>query len=444
VNFIFPDVERALNGILIKEGQLNDITADVLDGLSIDNFAIQNERFVFSHILELSKQGKTFDLINLDAYLSTKAKQDYEIAGGFAGLAERVDLNPSNANALAYKEKLLESHLTRNLLSSLNTASEIIHQQGDLTENRNLAISELSKLDTDSHEGKLESLSKSLDDFLDDVESRFNNEGSNGLKTGFNYMDSKIGGLEDGNLIIVAGKPGSGKTTFALNIARNNFLDKNDVLMFSAEMTKRELNMKLCSDVGRVNLNSLKNGSALGDDYGYQGIANYMAKMKESPFYVDDQGGIHINQIITRAKKHKIRYGKPKLIIVDYIQIIKADAQSRYLEVSAVSMALKALAKEMECPVIALSQMKKNTNGRPVKADLRESGQIEQDADMIFFMHTDNDDNIPMQGQFTECINAKSRMGEGAIYLMENQLHQQRFVCAGDKEPEEKQEQSFF
>ena len=329
-------------------------------------------------------------------------------------------------------------------MSSLNTASEIIHQQGDLTENRNLAISELSKLDTDSHEGKLESLSKSLDDFLDDVESRFNNEGSNGLKTGFNYMDSKIGGLEDGNLIIVAGKPGSGKTTFALNIARNNFLDKNDVLMFSAEMTKRELNMKLCSDVGRVNLNSLKNGSALGDDYGYQGIANYMAKMKESPFYVDDQGGIHINQIITRAKKHKIRYGKPKLIIVDYIQIIKADAQSRYLEVSAVSMALKALAKEMECPVIALSQMKKNTNGRPVKADLRESGQIEQDADMIFFMHTDNDDNIPMQGQFTECINAKSRMGEGAIYLMENQLHQQRFVCAGDKEPEEKQEQSFF
>jgi len=443
--YSLPEVEYAINGILIKESELNECTAEILETTKPDHFSMNLDRTIFNCISELAAKGDRFDLINLDTYMQKKLGHDYD-AIGLAGLAERADLTPSKANAMAYVKSLLEAHSARDFLGKLNSAYEVMSENGCTTDKLNNAVSILSTMEVEASTSGVAHIKDSLSDFIDTLEQSFKGGGLVGKQTGFEGLDDAIGGLEDGNLVIIAGKPGSGKTTFALNIMRHFFMNKLKVEFYSLEMTKKELNQKLCSDIGNVLLNEIRSGNALSDDLSATKISQYLSTMSEVDFYVDDTAGLHINQIVNRCRKNKIKNGKPDLIVVDYIQIVKGDGEQRYLQVANVSSALKALAKEMQCPVIALSQLKKETHGRPKKEDLRESGQIEQDADLIFFLHTDNDDNVPMKDQLTELIVAKARMGGGGMIPLNNQLSRQRFTCAGGSQeiPTEEKSDNFF
>lgn len=423
-------IEQAVVGILIHYGEVNDETADIIDHVKKTDFAFNDYAYIYDVICDQARLNNKFDLINIDNTLSD-CWPDYENRGGFALVAELADHSSSRANLKSYADRLVKVAKARQFSERLNGAQEIMAGHHDHL----AAISEcqtlLSDFDYDTQKGGVEHIQHTLDDFLQGVEDALLNNGNIGKQTGIKGLDSILGGLSPGDLVIVAGKPGSGKTTLALNIARHMSMQGDNVLGFSLEMPKRQINQKLCSDIANVPLNSIRDGSAASDDAAFSRMSLYINTMKQSNFYLDDTGGLHINQLLSRARKHKMKNGKPDMIWVDYIQIVKADGDQRYLQVSNVSMALKALAKEMDCPVIALSQLKKETNGRPKKEHLRESGQIEQDADVILFVHTDNDDNVPMENQLTEAIVAKQRMGQSGTACLKNKLSVQRFECAG-------------
>lgn len=437
-------LEKSVLGILISQGAVNDITADVIDKLRPEHFALHVNNSIYNAIYELSNSGGTFDLINLEHKLKTKGGAFYDELGGFAYLAALCEHDHLRSNLKSYADKLMESHLARVFIEKLNTASETIHGTGEIQENLNKCVSILSEVEFDSGKKSVVHAGDTMSAFIDSLEKAFTGGGLVGMETGFDKLDEHTGGFAGGDLVIVAGKPSSGKTTLALNIARKQILDRKNVLFFSAEMSTDQINQKMFADIGNVPLNLVRNGRCLDDDLYAAKLGDFIPRMRESNFHIDDTGGIHINQILSRARKHKLKHGDIDLIIVDYIQIIRADGEQRYLQVSDVSMKLKALAKEMDCPVIALSQLAKNGVGRPTGSSLRESGQIEQDADVILFLHTDNDQYKPQQGQLTELIRNKVRMGEAGTSCLINQLQYQRFVCAGEQQPPEPEKKDRF
>lgn len=275
---------------------------------------------------------------------------------------------------------------------------------------------------------------------LESIQERYNNGGQiTGMPTGFYDLDEMILGLQKKTLVIVAGRPAMGKTTFAMDIAKNitkklaNDGDfKTAGLIFSLEMSDESLAEKMIASLGRIDCHKMRKGDMEENDFNK--LANTVGNSKDWPLYIDQTPAITIHDIRAKARRIHKKHGSLAYVVIDYLQLIAPSQKgfSRENEIAEISRALKALSKELDCPVIALSQLSRNVeqraNKRPVLSDLRESGQIEQDADLIVFVYRDEYYNIESKDKgIAELIVAKQRQGNVGVIRVAANLHQSRF-----------------
>ncbi|MCG7932632.1 MAG: replicative DNA helicase [Candidatus Thiodiazotropha lotti] len=414
--------ERAVLGGLMLENRMWPAVCEIL---SSADFYTPAHQLIFTGMEKLDHQKKPIDMVTLADQL--ERSEDIEIAGGLAYLVRLAEETPSAANCRAYAQAVRESSDRRKLITIGSQLIETATGPASPFEIMTEIESQFLKL-TDSKTGSDPlAISEALTQgYMVELENRTTGV-SHGLVTGFLDLDRLTSGLRPGQLVVIAGRPSMGKSTLAINIAENIAIKQgNPVLIFSLEMEQNELIDKLTASQAKIPLQNLLNGNL--DDYDLGGA---VAQLNRSPLYIDDTGGLFINQIRARALRTKRKYGL-SLLIVDYLQLIRAKAESRLQEVSEISRSLKALAKELGIPVIALSQLNRGLEQRPDKrpmmSDLRETGQIEQDADLVVFVYRDEVYSPNSKHKnIAELIISKQRNGPtGKVYLT-TRLEESRF-----------------
>ncbi len=390
--------DSILGALLVDNGALDIIS----DKINANDFYDYGNRLIFEHIVKLIDNDHPADVITVADTLK-EMNLDKE-TGGIEYLNHLADYSPGTANLIRYAEILRDRSIRRKLIAvGADISAEAFSPEGreaedllDQAEAKVLAISE--ELNRSSGEfvsigGALKMLEEQLKELRDNPIP----EGQmRGIRTGFADLDRLTDGMHDGELIVVAGRPAMGKTAFALNVALQVALDGLPVGIFSLEMGADQLATRLISCMGEIPQDNLKKGSLDADQWGR--FYGAVQQMKDMNLLIDQGSDLSIMNIRSRARKLKSRYGKLGLIIIDYLQLATAAnsgpaAENRATEVSAISRGLKALARELGVPVMALSQLnrdlEKRTDKRPMMSDLRESGAIEQDADVILFLYRD-------------------------------------------------------
>jgi replicative DNA helicase len=406
--------QSVLGSILLENSALNNVLEIISDG----DFYSEAHKKIFKTIYDLSEKNEPVDLITLSNALRDKNMLDS--VGGTSYLASLVDNVPSAANAANYSKIVKEKAILRGLIT---TATEII----DSCYETNTDVDDI--LDSAEHHIFEISENKVRQDFSpikDVVKESFKSieglyaskEIITGVPTGFDKLDDLTAGLQKSELIIIAGRPSMGKTAFALNIALNAAMGAQvPAAIFSLEMSKEQLAFRLLSSKARVDSQRLRKGFLGETDW--PKLTTAAGLLSETPLYIDDTAAITVLEMKAKSRRLKADKGLG-LIVVDYIQLMRSSYahDSREREISDISRSLKALAKELKVPVVALSQLNRQvesrTNRRPQMADLRESGAIEQDADVIAFIYRDevynkSEDN-PDKG-VAEIIIAKQRNG---------------------------------
>jgi len=408
--------ERAILGGLLLD---NDALPKVVAVLSADDFYREAHRHIFTTITTLFNRNEPVDWLTLTSAL--KETGQLETVGGIPFLTELIDAVPSSANILHYTRIVKEKALLRRLISAateISTRSYEEHQDIDefLNQSEELIFAVgAERLGTGFVH--IQDLMKSSFETIESLYDR--KESITGVGSGFKDLDNLTAGFQRSDLIIIAGRPSMGKTSFALNIAMNAAMDYGvPTAIFSLEMGNEQIALRILCAKARVNLKSLRTGFLSPEDWGRLTLA--VGNISDAPLYIDDTPSISSLEIRAKARRLKKEKGLG-LIIVDYLQLMKGStsrSDSREKEISEISRSLKALAKEIHVPVVALSQLNRQVEQRPDKrphlADLRESGAIEQDADVILFIYRDevyNDspDN-PQKGK-AEIIIGKQRNG---------------------------------
>ncbi|MHB8202247.1 MAG: replicative DNA helicase [Desulfomonilaceae bacterium] len=411
----FLEGERAILGGLLID---NDALPKVLATLTPEDFYREAHRNIFKAIVNLFNKNEPVDLITLTA--SLKEKGIFENVGGAIFVSELIDAVPSAANIVHYAKVVKEKAILRQLISAATEISTRCYEdQSDVDEFLDEAEQILfrvgeSRIGTGFHH--IQELMKTSFATIESLYER--KENITGVSSGFHDLDSMTAGFQNSDLIIVAGRPSMGKTSLALNIGMNAATESNvSTAIFSLEMSKEQIALRILCSKAKVNLKSLRTGYLTPEDWARLTLA--VGSISDSPLYVDDTPAITTLEIRAKARRLK-KETNLGLVIVDYLQLMKgpAKADSREKEISDISRSLKALAKELNVPVIALSQLNRKVEERPNKrpqlADLRESGAIEQDADVIIFIYRDevynkSDDN-PKKGE-AEIIIGKQRNG---------------------------------
>lgn len=411
----FLEGERAiLGGILID----NEALPKVMAVLTPDDFYREVHRNIFKAIVGLFEKNEPVDLITLTAGL--KEKGVFENVGGAVFLMELIDAVPSAANILHYTKVVKEKAILRQLISAATEISTRCYEdQTDVGEFLDEAEQILFKVGESRIGPGFSHISQLMKTSFETIEKLYERkENITGVASGFRDLDAMTAGFQNSDLIIVAGRPSMGKTSFALNVAMNAATEYGvPTAIFSLEMSKEQIALRILCAKAKVNLKSLRTGYLTPEDWGRLTLA--VGNISDSPLFVDDTPAISPLEIRAKAR----RLSKEKnlgLIIVDYLQLMKGPGkgESREKEISDISRSLKALAKELNIPVIALSQLNRKVEERPNKrpqlADLRESGAIEQDADVIIFIYRDevynkSEDN-PKKGE-AEIIIGKQRNG---------------------------------
>lgn len=411
----FLEGERAILGGLLID---NDALPKVIAILTPDDFYREAHRNIVKSIVDLFNKNEPVDLITLTAAL--KEKGFFENVGGVAFLTELIDAVPSAANIVHYAKVVKEKAILRQLISAATEISTRCYEdQSDIDEFLDEAEQILfrvgeSRIGTGFYH--IQELMKSSFQTIESLYER--KENITGVSSGFRDLDSMTAGFQNSDLIIIAGRPSMGKTSFALNIGMNAATESGvPTAIFSLEMSKEQIALRILCAKAKVNLKSLRTGYLTPDDWARLTLA--VGSISDSPLYVDDTPAISTLEI--RAKARRLKKEKNLgLVIVDYLQLMKGPAKSdsREKEISEISRSLKALSKELNVPVVALSQLNRKVEERPNKrpqlADLRESGAIEQDADVIIFIYRDevynkSEDN-PKRGE-AEIIIGKQRNG---------------------------------
>lgn len=368
---------------------------DILDYLGEKDFYQESHQIIFKGITDLLGSNRPCDFVTLSEHL--RYNNLLERAGGLSYLGALVNDTPSAANIRAYAELVRERAVLRGLIAAgLDTAELGYRPEGrppfeliDEAEKRVFALRERdgrSRVQYHTLPPLLDSISKQMD------EAKNNPGGRKGLSTGFRDLDEKTNGLHPGDLVIVAGRPGMGKTSFAMNIAEHVAIEeKKSVAVFSMEMQAEQLLYRVISSFGGIEQQSLRNGSL--DDRDWDRLTSAMGILRDAPLFIDETGALNPFELRARARRIASRHGL-SLIIIDYIQLMQVPgSDNRTSEISEISRSLKALAKELKIPVIALSQLNRSVENRdkkqPRMADLRESGGIEQDADVVLFVFRD-------------------------------------------------------
>ena len=406
--------QSILGGILLDNQGINA----VLEILSARDFYSESHRRIFEAILSLSDRSDPIDLITLSSIL--KDQKQLDRVGGAAYLAGLVDNVPSAANIAYYAKIVKEKAILRGLIS---TATEILAKTYDTGADVDTVLDEAEHAIFEISENKIRPAFFPIKDIIKDsfrtIEDLYaRKELVTGVPTGFDKVDDLTSGLQNADLIIIAGRPSMGKTAFALNIAQYVSTQRSiPVCLFSLEMAKEQIAMRMLASVAKVDSQRIRKGFLGETDW--PKLTTAAGSLSEAPIFIDDSAAITVLEMKAKARRLKAEHGLG-LVIIDYLQLMRSGSRkdSREQEISEISRSLKALAKELNVPVIALSQLNRQvevrTNRRPQMADLRESGAIEQDADVIAFIYRDEvynkaEDN-PEKG-IAEIIIAKQRNG---------------------------------
>ncbi|MGZ0256516.1 replicative DNA helicase [Citrobacter freundii] len=425
------EAEQSVLGGLMLENQRWD---DVAEIVSEQDFSSRPHRSIFSAMRSLVANQFPIDLITLAEHIENEGEGKLDSLGGFAYLAELSKNTPSAANIIAYAQIVRERAVIREMIKVANEITEAgYNPEGrtsdellDLAESRIFQIAE----QRGNKSGGPENISSILDRTVTKIETLFQrpHDGVTGVDTGYVDVNKKTAGLQPSDLIIIAARPSMGKTTFAMNICENvSLTNDKPVMIFSLEMPTEQLMMRSLASLSRVNQTSIRTGQL--DDEDWARLSGTMGLLLEKKnIYIDDSSGLTPMDVRSRARRLSREHGGLSLIMIDYLQLMRVPSLSdnRTLEIAEISRSLKALAKELNVPVIALSQLNRSleqrADKRPVNSDLRESGSIEQDADLIMFIYRDEvyHENSDMKG-IAEIIIGKQRNGPiGTVRLTFN------------------------
>ncbi len=410
--------QSVLGSMLIDKNAIAE-AAEILNG---EDFYKDVHKTIFSVIKELYQKDIPVDMITLVDYL--KSKDKLEAVGGITYITDISTSIPSTANLSSYINIVKDKSTLRRLIRSSTEIIEASYRKQDKVEDIiDLAEKKIFNISEQRSTSDFEPMSAVLERGFLEIEKIFNNRGQlTGVGSGFKALDEKTTGFQKGDMVLIAARPSMGKTTFALNIAQNAAIRQGKhVAIFSLEMSKEQLAYKLLCAEANVDMVRLRNGDL--DDRDWENIARASGPLAEAKIFIDDTAGISVMEMRSKCRRLKMEHGID-LILIDYLQLMSgSNSESRQQEVSEISRNIKAIAKEMQCPVIALSQLSRapeqRADHRPMLSDLRESGSIEQDADLVMFLYREyyyskekEDENL------AECIVAKHRNGEvGTVNL---------------------------
>jgi replicative DNA helicase len=433
--------QAVLGGLMLN----NDAFGSVAEVISEKDFYSKDHGLIFNAMIDLAANSQPFDPITLTE--SLQSSDQLNLVGGAEYLVDLVNNTPSSANVQAYTQIVLERSIVRQLISA---SSEIIRKgynplgwsSSKLLVEAEARLQEI--VESRPKQGGFKEVNVLIKDVVERLDELFKSDSDiTGLSTGFSDLDKMTSGWQESDLIIVAGRPSMGKTSFAMNMVEHTVLhQRRPVLIFSLEMPANQLVVRMLSSIGKIDQTRMRSGNLLEDDW--PRLSSAAQRLKDSPLFVDDTPGItpvemrnRIKQF-TRERLDQLRkqwsrehgpdakiddeqlyqQAQPGLVMVDYLQLMSSgDArEGRVQEISQISRELKSLAREYQCPMLALSQLSRNVeqrpNKRPVNADLRESGAIEQDADVIIFIYRDEvyNEDSPDKGT-AEIIIGKQRNG---------------------------------
>ncbi|MEW5942622.1 MAG: replicative DNA helicase [Pseudomonadota bacterium] len=411
--------QSVLGGLLLENGAWERIADLIAEG----DFYRQDHRLIYRHICKLLEQNKPADVITVSEALETGGA--LANAGGLAYLGALAQNTPSAANIRRYAEIVRERAVMRKLAevgtmiadSAYNPTGRNASQLLDEAEAKVFEIAEASARGQQGFVG-IQPLLTQVVERIDELFQRDNPNDVTGIPTGYHDLDQKTSGLQPGDLIIVAGRPSMGKTAFSLNIGENVALDTGlPVAVFSMEMAGTQLAMRMMGSIGKLDQHKVRTGRLQDEDWSKLTYA--VGKLNDAPIFIDESAALTALELRARARRLHRQCGKLGLIVIDYLQLMSGSSggsENRATEISEISRSLKALAKELDVPVIALSQLNRSLeqrpNKRPVMSDLRESGAIEQDADVILFIYRDEvyNPDTPDKG-IAEIIIGKQRNG---------------------------------
>jgi replicative DNA helicase len=421
-----------LGGMLMSK----DAIADVIEVLGPGDFYQPKHGMVFDAIIDKFGNGEPADAVTIAAALADSG--DLAKIGGGPYLHDLLNAVPTAANAGYYAKIVKEKAILRRLIEAGTKVVQYGYGGGqggrDIDDLVDLAQQAVYEVTDNRQSEDFAVLSDLLQPAMDEIEAIGASQGlMTGIPTGFADLDRLLSGLQAGQLIIVAGRPGAGKSTAAMDFMRHASLHhRHAAALFSLEMSKLEIVMRLLSAETRVPMHVLRSGDLSDDDW--TRLAKRMGDISEAPLFVDDTASMTMMEIRAKARRLKQRHDL-KLIVVDYLQLMTSPkkTESRQQEVSEISRGLKLLAKEVQCPVIAVAQLNRGpeqrTDKRPQLSDLRESGSLEQDADVVILLHREDyyDKESPRAGE-ADFIVAKHRNGATDTITVAAQLHLSRFV----------------
>lgn len=416
------DAEKSLLGaIFISEASLPDVTEIVKP----EDFYDDRHELIFGAMWNLYERHKPVDLLTVTSEL--RRKKQLEKAGGSAYLSELTNYVPTAAHAKAYAELVAKTAVRRRLIAAAADITEQAYdEESETIELLGQAEKSLFEVSDKNVKNDLVSISDLLSETFDHLEALHKNKGAiSGVKSGYPDYDRMTAGFHKSDLVILAARPAMGKTALSLNFAHNvATINQKAVLIFSLEMGKEQLINRMLADASGIDSFKLETGNFSGDDFAQ--ISEAMAELSEAPIFIDDTPGMTVLEMRTKARRaaHEHDLG---LIIVDYLQLMsgtsKRGQENRVQEVSEISRGLKLIARELQVPVIALSQLSRSVESRspqiPMLSDLRESGSIEQDADQVMFLYREDYYNPETDRQnITDLLIAKHRRGAtGSIEL---------------------------
>ncbi|MBP5427506.1 MAG: replicative DNA helicase [Clostridiales bacterium] len=414
------EAEQSVLGAMLLD---KDIIPLVMEILGSEHFYRQDHKEIFDAMMELFEAAKPVDIITVSERLALKGT--LESVGGLEYISELSNIVPSSENAGYYAKIVKEKSIRRDLIK---VSSNILNLGYDSSDEINALLEQaekgIFKVSQDMATKGVVPIKEVLVDTFDKLEGLYNNKDDvSGIPTGFKDLDYKLSGLQNSDLVLIAARPAMGKTSFALNIAQNIAIKKNvPVAIFSLEMSKEQLVTRMLCCEAMVDASKMKTGKLEDDDWAK--IAGVLGTLSDAPIYIDDTPGTSVSEIGAKCRKLKLEKNLG-VVVIDYLQLMKGRgrSESRQQEISEISRSLKILAKELNIPVITLSQLSRaaeqRQDHRPMLSDLRESGAIEQDADIVMFLYREDYYNEATEKKnISEVIIAKHRNGStGTIEL---------------------------
>ena len=404
--------QSVLGGLLLESSRWDDVA----EQLSPEDFYTRSHREIFAAISALQGQNEAVDVVTTAEWLERNSQ--LVSAGGLEYLGELANNTPGTANLMAYVAIVRERAILRRLIIATSEIAEKAYNPGgeilDYAEQQVFRIAETDRWDRTGF-APIQGL---LTEAIDRIEELYQSGRTvTGVPTGFSDLDDLTSGLQPADLVVIAGRPSMGKTSLAMNIVENAVLaNRLPVAVFSMEMPGQQLAMRMLASLGRINAHKVRTGRLDADDW--PRLTSAVGLLDDAPLFIDDSPALSPLELRARARRLAREHGGLGMIVVDYLQLMQSseDSENRANEVSAITRSLKFLAKELSVPVVVLSQLNRSLesrpNKRPVMSDLRESGAIEQDADVILFIYRDEVYNPDSQDQGTaEIIVSKQRNG---------------------------------